>query len=117
MSLLADVLFALKGRCPVCREGRLFRSGLNIVDICGHCSAKLGEHDIGDGAAVFLIFILGFTIVPLAWAVEVAFSPPIWAHIIGFGGLMLGLILLLLPAIKAYLMLLQYRHRPGDWGK
>ncbi len=117
MSLLADLSFALKGRCPVCREGRLFKSGLNIVDACSHCGARLGDHDIGDGAAVFLIFILGFTIVPLAWWAEVVFAPPIWAHVVVFGGLMLAAILLLLPAIKAYIMLLQYRHRPGEWGK
>ena len=117
MSLLADLGFAFKGRCPVCRKGKLFKSGITIVEACSHCGTKLGDNDVGDGAAVFLIFILGFTIVPLAWLTEVAFAPPIWVHIIVFGGVMLGMILLLLPAMKAFIMLLQYRHRPGDWGQ
>ena len=116
MSLIADILFACKGRCPVCCEGRLFKSGITIVEVCTHCGARLGDNDMGDGAAVFLIFILGFTLVPLAVLMEAAFSPPIWALVAVFGAVMTGLILLLLPLIKAYIMLLQYRHRPGDWG-
>lgn len=71
----------------------------------------LGKHDVGDGAAVFLIFILGFTIIPLAWLFETAFAPPLWAHVAVWGGVALGLISVLMPATKAYIILLEHRHR------
>ena len=101
----------------MCRRGRLFKTySLNVVDECAECKTKLGRHDIGDGAAVFLIFFLGFTIVPLAWSFEKAFAPPLWVHGVLWGIVSLLLIALILPAAKAFIILLEYRHRPGDWG-
>lgn len=112
LSLFGDILFSLKPRCPVCRKGRLFRPwSVTVVDSCTECDAKLGAHDVGDGAAVFLIFLLGFTVIPLAWAFEVAVAPPLWVHGLLWGAVMLGMILLLLPAVKAFIILLEWRHR------
>lgn len=68
---------------------------------------------MGDGAAVFLIFLLGFTLVPAAWLLELALAPPLWAHVLVWGAAGLGLIALVLPATKAYIILLEYRHRRG----
>lgn len=118
MTLLKDVLFCLKPRCPVCQRGRLFRPGsVTVVETCDACGTKLGAHDVGDGAAVFLIFLLGFLIIPLAWMLDLALTPPIWVHAVLWGSVALGLILLILPTAKAYIVLLEYRHRPGDWKK
>lgn len=66
---------------------------------------------MGDGAAVFMIFIFGFTIVPTAWGVEVIFAPPIWVHIVMWTLVMGAILAVVLPAIKAYILLLEYRHR------
>ncbi|MDD9901867.1 MAG: DUF983 domain-containing protein [Alphaproteobacteria bacterium] len=84
---------------------------LTVVDACDACNADLGAHDIGDGAAVFLIFLLGFTVVPLAWWFDVAFAPPLWGHVVLWGVVCGGVIALVLPATKAYIILLEYRHR------
>jgi len=65
---------------------------------------------VGDGAAVFLIFILGFSLVPMAWAFELLFAPPLWLHGILWTAAGLGMIALLLPASKAYIILLEWRH-------
>jgi uncharacterized protein (DUF983 family) len=106
-----DLKFCLKPRCPVCRQGRLFRPWtITVAQQCNVCNAYLGAHDIGDGAAVMLIFLLGFTVIPLAWAAELAFAPPLWAHVIVWGLVTLGLILLILPTTKAYIIMLEYRH-------
>lgn len=62
------------------------------MDKCEQCGAELGRHDVGDGAAVFLLFLLCFSIVPLAWAFELAVSPPLWVHAVLWGAVSLGLI-------------------------
>ena len=96
----------------MCQRGRLFKAGsITVVDRCSECQADLGRHDIGDGAAVFLIFFLGMTIVPMAWGVEVALAPPLWVHGVLWAFVSLAAISVILPAIKAYIMLLEYRHR------
>ncbi len=117
-SLFEDARFCLKPRCPVCRQGRLFRPWtITPVETCAVCGARLALHDIGDGAAVFMMFILCFSLIPIAWAFEVVFGPPLWLHVVLWGGLGLGMIALMLPAIKSYIILLEHRHRPSDIGK
>ena len=112
LSLSSDLAFALKPRCPLCRKGRLFKPcSVTVVDECAECHAKLGQNDVGDGASVFLIFLLGFLIIPLAWMFELAVSPPLWVHVVLWGAVSLGLIALVLPAVKAYIILLERRHR------
>ncbi len=112
MSLKDDILFSLKPRCPVCRRGRLFRPmSVTVVAECDTCHEKLGQHDVGDGAAVFLIFLLGFTLVPMAWGVELLFAPPLWVHAVLWTVVALAIMAVILPAIKAYIIMLDYRHR------
>ncbi|MBI3440236.1 MAG: DUF983 domain-containing protein [Proteobacteria bacterium] len=118
MSLVADLLFAMKPRCPACRRGRLFKPySVSVVEECSQCHAKLGKHDVGDGASVFLIFLLGVSIVPAAWLFECLVAPPLWVHVVLWGFVALGMIALILPTVKAFIILLEYRHRPGEWKK
>ena len=114
MSLYDDIRFCLHPRCPVCRKGRLYRPWtISVVETCADCGAPLGAHDIGDGAAVFVLFILCFTIVPVAWGVELLFSPPLWLHAVLWTVVGLGAIALMLPGVKAYIILLEWRHVRG----
>jgi uncharacterized protein (DUF983 family) len=87
---------------------------MRVVDRCASCNAALGAHDVGDGAAVLLIFFLGFTLAPTAWFFELAFAPPLWVHAVLWGAVCLALIALILPAVKAYIILLEWRHRRGS---
>lgn len=112
MPLFEDALFSLKPRCPQCQRGRLFRPwSLAPVEACDSCGEKLADYDVGDGASVFLIFFLGFTLVPAAWWLENAVHPPLWAHAVIFGIITLALIAIIMPAVKAYIILLEFRHR------
>ena len=112
MAFLDDAALCLKRRCPACRRGSLFKPwSVEVVDACAACGVNFGAHDVGDGASVFLIFILGFLLVPLAWLFEMAVSPPLWVHAAVWGVVALGMIALILPATKAYIILLEYRHR------
>ena len=73
---------ALACKCPQCGAGDLYvsRYTLTIRENCSVCGLELSENDNGDGPAVFLIFILGFLLVPMALIFEVVFSPPLWVH-------------------------------------
>jgi len=115
MSLIDDLVFCLKPRCPLCRKGRLYRPWtVSVVEMCDVCDAPLGQHDIGDGAAVFLLFILGFSIVPLAWVLELAVSPPLWAQAVIWSIVGTAMVAILLPATKAYIVMLEWRHLKND---
>lgn len=111
------IKLAIAGKCPRCREGALFEKGftLNVREECPHCHLQLGTHDCGDGPAVFLIFILGFLLVPLALLFEFKMHPPLWAHIVVWGTLSVAITLGSMRPLKAYIIALQYKHHPGDW--
>jgi uncharacterized protein (DUF983 family) len=112
LSAIDDFIFCLKPRCPLCRKGPLFRPWTTtVVEKCASCGAALGAHDIGDGASVFLLFILCFSIIPFAWGLELLIAPPLWVHAVLWTVVSLALIALLMPAVKAYIIMLEFRHR------
>lgn len=111
------IKIALSCRCPRCGQGDLFagRFDVRLREKCAQCGLNLAENDNGDGPAVFLIFILGFALVPLAVLFEVLVAPPLWVHAVLWGTVALGVTLGALRPIKTLVISLQYRHRPGDW--
>jgi uncharacterized protein (DUF983 family) len=104
----------LKGRCPRCGAGPLFRSGLALRDRCERCGLSYGFADAGDGPAVFAIFILGFLVLGGALLVEFRLNPPVWVHVVLWGLATPLLALLILRVLKATLIALQYRHKAGE---
>jgi uncharacterized protein (DUF983 family) len=65
----------LRGRCPRCGEGRLFKGYIAQPARCGVCGLDYSFADSADGPAVFVILIIGFVVVGLALYVEVTFGP------------------------------------------
>lgn len=109
---------SLKSLCPRCGQGALFQDGflnMNLRESCPNCGLDYKRIDAADGPAVFLIFILGFLLVPAALLFEWAFHPPLWFHVILWGPIALGATLGSLKPIKSYIVALQFKHRPGDW--
>ncbi len=114
----SNMLFrALACKCPRCGVSDLYKPGsfMDVQDVCPNCGLKLAKNDSADGPAVFLIFILGFLLVPLALIFEALVHPPLWVHAVLWTIVALGLTLGSLRPLKAYVIALQYRHRPGDW--
>lgn len=99
----------LRGRCPRCGEGKLFAGVVRFADRCGECGLDFGRYNVGDGAAAFLILLVGAILTSGAIWLELAYSPPFWVHAIwipiGFGltlgGLRLG---------KAFFLTQEYAH-------
>ena len=101
-------------RCPRCGQGKLFQGFLKVVPACPQCRLDLSGADSADGPAVFIIFIVGAIVVPLALLTELWFAPPIWVQVVVWGPLILGPSLGLLRPAKAILIALQYKHQSGE---
>ncbi len=103
-------------RCPRCGRGKLFSGYLTVGAACGVCGLDLSAQDSGDGPAVFIIMILGFIVVGLAFWVDVSFTPPLWVHAILWPPVILGGALAMLRPLKALMVALQFRHRRHTLG-
>ena len=103
-------------RCPRCGKGPLFEGFLSVAARCTACGLDLGKADSGDGPAVFVIFILGVLVVPLALVLEGRFAPPMWLHLAIWPLAIVGGALALLRPMKGLMIALQYRHKASDSG-
>jgi uncharacterized protein (DUF983 family) len=104
----------LNGRCPCCGQGRLFKGFLNLAPRCSACGLDFSFADSADGPAVFVILIVGFIVAGAALLTEIAYSPPIWVHLIVWLPLVLVLCLGMLRPLKGVLVALQYHHRAQE---
>lgn len=104
----------LLGRCPRCGQGPLFAGFLAIRDRCPTCGLGFGGHDVGDGAIVFVIFVLGFAVVGGALAVEVLYRPPLWVHAVLWAPAVIGGTFALLRPVKGAIVGLQYSFRSTE---
>jgi uncharacterized protein (DUF983 family) len=109
----SSLAVALQGRCPRCGARTAFRNWVAFAPQCSSCGLDFEEFNVGDGPAAFLIFIVGTIVVVGALAVDGAFSPPWWVHLIWIpvataltvGGLRVS---------KAWLLGQEYRHRARE---
>lgn len=111
MNQISPFQAGLLCRCPRCGQGRLFDGILTVRERCESCGFDLRAHDVGDGAAVFVILILGFLVVALALIVEAKFEPPLWVHAAIWPVVIFGGTIGMLRPLKATLIALQYQHR------
>ncbi|HRK17546.1 MAG TPA: DUF983 domain-containing protein [Hyphomicrobiaceae bacterium] len=106
----------LKGKCPRCGEGPLFRNGLVLREACPNCKLDYAFIDTGDGPSVFAIFIVGFLVLGGALIAEFKFEVPLWFHIVTWGLLTPLLAIMLLRWIKGLLIGQQFKHK-AEQGK
>ena len=106
---MVDVM--LRGACPCCGQGRLFRGLLDIADRCSVCGLDLRGHDAGDGPAVFVILGLGAIVMLLVFWVEFRFEPPWWVHVLLWVPVTSSAAVVMLRFLKAWLIQQQYVHR------
>ncbi|HPF77914.1 MAG TPA: DUF983 domain-containing protein [Alphaproteobacteria bacterium] len=114
---LATLKSGLACKCPKCGKGALYPALFNptLNDKCPDCGLDLAKNDSADGPAVFLIFILGFLLVPMALIFDHVFSPPLWVHAVLWGSIAIAMTLGALKPLKSYIIYLQYKHRQSDW--
>src|SRR3954464_16029894 len=74
------ILDGIKGRCPRCHRGALFKGYIKVAERCAVCGLGLAGHDTGDGPAFFIILPLSILTAVLALPVKFKFQPPMWVH-------------------------------------
>ena len=107
---VSPISTGLRCRCPRCGRGRLFKGFLAVAPKCEACGLDLSPHDSGDGPAVFLVFILGALVVPLAIFTEVWFAPPQWVHMAVWTVVILVLALAMLRPAKGIFVAYHYKN-------
>jgi uncharacterized protein (DUF983 family) len=106
-------LAALRGRCPSCGWGKLWRSYLKFAPGCSACGADFTIADAGDGPAVFVVLIVGAIVTVVALALEIGLGWPPWTVIPLVVVLTAILCAVMLPLAKGLLFGLQWRHKAG----
>jgi len=105
---------ALRGLCPRCGASGLFAGFLRFADRCRACGLDYGAFNVGDGAAAFLIMIVGGLVSLLAILVELRWSPPLWVHLLLWLPLTIALTVALLRIAKGLLLALEYRNAAAE---
>ena len=98
----------LRGRCPACGEGHLFRAFLKVADHCETCGEPFRYHRADDFPAYLVIILLGHIVVPIAMWLEVAHSPAYWLQAVIGLPLIVGLAIGLLQPLKGAVVALQW---------
>lgn len=101
----------MRGRCPKCGEGKLFRAFLKVDDRCAHCGQDLSHHRADDLPAYLVIIIVGHIIVPIALWIETNYAPPVGLQLAVYLPLTLIASLVLLQPIKGAVVGLQWAYR------
>lgn len=101
---------AVRGLCPRCGAPGLFAGFLRFADRCAACGLDYRAFNVGDGAAAFLILIVGAIVSLCAILVELRFSPPVVVHLILWIPLVLVLTIGLLRFAKGLLLALEYKN-------
>ena len=112
--LPAPIPTGLRGRCPRCGEGHLFKGFLSVRPSCEVCGLDYSRLDSADGPAFFVMSIVGIVVVGLALWLEIAYEPPIWVHALVAGSLSIGLSLLLVRPLKGLLIALQFSNKAEE---
>jgi len=101
----------LRGRCPRCGEGKLFRAFLKVDDHCPVCGLDYTPHRADDLPAYLVIIIVGHIVVPLVLMIETNYSPPVALQLAIYLPLTLVLSLLLLQPVKGAVVGVQWALR------
>jgi len=111
---LSPVTTGLRGRCPVCGEGTLFSGFLAFASKCEACGASFEMEDAGDGPAIFVIFIVGIFIIPMALAFQLVTDAPIWITFIIWGPIITLACLFLLRLMRGVMFNLQCKNKARE---
>jgi uncharacterized protein (DUF983 family) len=81
--LRRSVARGLRGQCPACGHGRVFRRYLKVCETCEDCHLELARYPADDGPAYLTILLVGHMIIapllffPIVWRSPAVYSVPV----------------------------------------
>lgn len=104
----------IRGWCPRCGKGHIFRGFLAMRAACEVCGLSYAYADPADGPPFFAICIGCVPAVLFALWIEMAFAPPVWVHLLLSLPFMLLVCILPLRPLKGWLVCSQYFFKAGE---
>lgn len=102
---------ALRGRCPVCGEGRMFDRFLKATPACRHCGQAWDLHQADDFPSYIVILLLGHILVPLMIEVNAALAIPLGVQAALWPTLAVILAMALIQPVKGGVIAFQWSRR------
>jgi uncharacterized protein (DUF983 family) len=101
----------MRGRCPNCGEGKLFRAFLKVNNNCPNCNEALYHHRADDAPPYVVITIVGHIVVGLMLIVEKTYALDMWIQMAMWVPLTILLALVMLQPTKGALIGVQWALR------
>jgi len=101
----------IRGRCPRCGKGHMFKGFLTLRPACEVCGLDYSFADPADGPAFFVICFGCVPSVALAVWIEVALQAPYWVHLFTSLPFMLLTCIPPLRPLKGWLVASQYFYK------
>lgn len=111
-----SILRGIKGKCPACGMGKLFRAFLKPVDECSVCGEEIHHHRADDLPAYLVIFVVGHVLLTGYMLTETLFVLSPWAHLAIWIPLAVLAALLTIQPIKGGVIGLQWAYRMHGFG-
>ncbi len=104
----------IRGRCPRCGKGHMFKGFLTLRPVCEVCGLDYSFADPADGPAFFVICFGCVPSVALAVWIEVALQAPYWVHLFTSLPFMLLTCIPPLRPLKGWLVASQYFYKAKE---
>lgn len=104
----------IRGACPRCGNGRLFRGFLALAPRCNACGLDYGFADPADGPAFFVMMTMAFPVTGFGMWLELVHSPPFWVHLVTTLPILLLACIPILRPFKGILVASQYINKAEE---
>lgn len=104
----------VRGRCPRCGQGHLFKGFLTLAPSCEVCGLDYSFADPADGPAFFVICFACVPSVAFAMWLEIAHTAPYWVHLFTTLPLLLLTCIPPLRPLKGWLVASQYIYKAQE---
>lgn len=111
---LSPMETGIRGRCPRCGQGKLFRGFLTLAPRCEACGLDYSFADPADGPAFFVICFGCVPAVVFGLWIEVAFQAPYWVHLVTTLPFLLLTCVPPLRPLKGWLVASQYYYKAEE---
>ncbi len=112
--LLSPFSTGIRGRCPRCGQGRLFKGFLTLAPRCEVCGLDYSFADPADGPAFFVICFTCVPAVLFAVWLEVKYEAPYWVHLVTSLPVLLLTCIPPLRPLKGWLIASQYVYKAEE---